>query len=57
MMNCKHATKLMSQEKDCRLSLKQRIELRFHMMMCSGCRNYNKQMAFIRKTMQQYRGH
>lgn len=57
MMNCKHATKLMSQEKDSSLSLKQRIELRFHIMMCSGCRNYNKQMAFIRKTMQQYRGH
>ena len=57
MMNCKHATKLMSQERDSSLSIKQQIELRFHMMMCSGCRNYNKQMAFIRKTMQQYRGH
>lgn len=57
MMNCKHATKLMSQEKDSRLSFKQRVSLRFHMMMCSGCRNYNKQMDFIRKAMQQYRGH
>lgn len=57
MMNCKHATKLMSQEKDSRLSFKQRVSLRFHMMMCSGCRNYNKQMDFIRKAMQQYKGH
>ena len=57
MINCKHATELMSQEKESRLSLKQRMGLRFHMMMCAGCRNYNKQMAFIRKAMQQYRGH
>lgn len=57
MMNCKNATKLMSLEKDSQLSFKQHVSLRFHMMMCSGCRNYNKQIDFIRKAMQQYRGH
>jgi len=57
MMNCKHATKLMSQEKDSQLSLMQRIGLRLHLMMCSGCKNYNKQIDFIHKAMQQYRGH
>lgn len=57
MMNCKNATKLMSQKQDRSISLKERFSLNFHMMMCSGCRNYNKQMDFIRKAMQQFRGH
>lgn len=49
MLTCKHATKLMSQSQDRPLELKERVSLKFHLMMCSGCTNYNKQMEFIRK--------
>ncbi|MDH3354662.1 MAG: zf-HC2 domain-containing protein [Chromatiales bacterium] len=49
MLNCKNATKLMSQAQDRPLFLKERISLRFHLMMCSGCNNYNQQMFLIRK--------
>lgn len=48
MMNCKQATELMSQELDRSLSWSERISLRFHVMMCDGCTNFRKQMAFIR---------
>jgi predicted anti-sigma-YlaC factor YlaD len=48
MMNCKQATQLMSQELDRSLSWHERMALRFHVMMCDGCTNFRKQMAFIR---------
>ncbi len=49
MLNCKQATGLMSRRMDRTLSLKSRISLRIHLMMCSGCRNFNKQMQFLRQ--------
>ena len=49
MLTCKHATKLMSQSQDRPLEFKERLSLKFHLMMCAGCNNYNKQMAFIHK--------
>jgi predicted anti-sigma-YlaC factor YlaD len=48
MMNCKQATELMSQELDRQLSWYERMALRFHVMMCDGCTNFRRQMAFVR---------
>jgi len=53
MMECKQAAKLMSQAQDRNLTFNERISLKFHLLMCSGCTQYNKQMDFIRKAMQQ----
>jgi predicted anti-sigma-YlaC factor YlaD len=49
MLNCKEATGLMSQKMDRNLGLGSRMSLRFHLMMCSGCRNFSKQMQFLRQ--------
>ncbi len=58
MLNCKQATELMSRRMDRTLSLKNRISLRIHLMMCSGCRNFNKQMQFLRQASRKIsRGH
>jgi hypothetical protein len=48
MMNCKRATRLMSQELDRPLTLRERTSLRMHVMMCDGCSNFRKQMAYLR---------
>jgi hypothetical protein len=48
MMNCKHATQLISQQQDRKLGIMERIGLRLHLLMCSGCTNFNKQIDFIR---------
>lgn len=56
MLTCKHATKLMSKSQEHPLALKEKISLRFHILMCSGCNNYNKQMSFIRKACGQISG-
>lgn len=48
MLTCKQATKVMSQAQDRPLSLKERLHLRLHLMMCRGCTRFEKQMRFIR---------
>jgi predicted anti-sigma-YlaC factor YlaD len=54
MLNCKQAAALMSQEMDKELGLTQKMGLRFHLMMCSGCRNLNKQMEFLRQSCRKF---
>jgi len=48
MFNCKQATRLISQEQDRKLSTKELIGLRLHLLICGGCTNFNKQLHFIR---------
>jgi Putative zinc-finger len=48
-MNCTEATVLMSQEQDRTLDGGERLNLRWHTVICSGCRNYRKQMAVLRE--------
>lgn len=55
MMNCKEATRLMSEAMDHELSAAERFALRFHQMMCRGCTNYGKQLVFLRKAARRYR--
>ena len=57
MMNCKHATRLMSQGQDRQLKLNERLRLSFHLVICNGCANYNKQLDIIRKTIRKLGGH
>ena len=54
MMNCREATRLMSEAQDRKLTLKENAELKFHNMMCSGCRNFNNQMDSLRAFMQEF---
>ncbi len=54
MLNCKQTTVLLSQSQDRRLSRKERLLLRLHLMFCPHCRRYRKQMAFIRQSMRQW---
>ena len=57
MMNCKSATQLISRQQDSKLPLNKRIFLRLHLLMCSGCANYKKQVSFISNALKQTRGH
>ncbi len=54
MMNCKQATALLSQQMDRPLTLRERMSLRFHTMMCSGCRNFDDQMHDLRHITRVY---
>jgi hypothetical protein len=38
----------MSEAQDRKLSVGERVPLRLHLFMCVGCRNYGKQLDFLR---------
>lgn len=53
-MNCKQATKILSDSQERQLSLKEKITLSMHTSMCSGCRNFSKHLGTIRSISQQF---
>ena len=55
MLDCKHATQLASQAMEGRLSLRQRIVLRFHLMLCDVCTNFVRQLHLLRAALAQLR--
>jgi len=54
MLNCKEVTELCSQEMERSLGLGERMSLAMHLMMCSGCTNFRKQMTDLRRVAQAY---
>jgi predicted anti-sigma-YlaC factor YlaD len=53
-MNCQQATQLISQAQDGALSVPQKLRLKVHVMLCSGCRNFSLQVPFISQAMKAY---
>ena len=54
MLNCKETTELCSQEMERSLGLGERMSLAAHLMMCSGCTNFRKQMKALRVVARTY---
>jgi hypothetical protein len=52
MLTCKEVTRLISQGLDRELSFGERTALRVHFVICRGCRNVNRHLAFLRRAMQ-----
>ncbi len=48
MMNCDRATMLMSQSQERTLTTMERAALVVHKSMCSGCRNFERQLPTLR---------
>jgi hypothetical protein len=54
MLNCCEATRLMSEARERSLSLREKMALRFHTMICAACRRFNRQLDFLRKVSKTY---
>ena len=54
MLRCKEVTHLLSEAHDRNLSFSERLQLKMHLAMCTGCRNLKGQMAFLRKACRRY---
>jgi hypothetical protein len=54
MLNCKEVTEVCSAEMDRALRLGEQVSLRTHLMMCTGCTQYRKQLKTLRTVMQAY---
>ena len=51
MLTCKEVSRLASQGLDRRLGLGERARLRLHLAICDGCRNFRRQLAFLRQAV------
>ena len=54
MLNCRNATRLMSEKLERKLSLVEAMNLRFHLMMCKGCSNFDDHMGSLRQIARTY---
>lgn len=55
MLNCHEATRLMSEEQERELTPRERLELRFHNLICRGCSRYRRHIGFIRRATKHLR--
>lgn len=49
LMNCKDATRAISDGLDRHLSTSDRVKLRVHLFICHYCRNFVRQTRFLRR--------
>ena len=54
MLKCKEVSHLLSESQDRKLDLSERLQLKVHLAMCRGCRNYKGQMDFLRLACRRY---
>lgn len=54
LLSCKKATRLLSESLDRPLAQTERWQLKMHLTICQGCRNYRQQMNFLRQACRQY---
>jgi hypothetical protein len=53
-VNCKQASRLLSQAQERRLSPREWMRLRLHIHWCVTCRRVERQMEFLRKAMRRW---
>lgn len=51
MLSCKQASQLLSQSLDRRLSWRERMGLRLHLMVCDVCQRFGRQLAIMRSAI------
>ncbi|MBS0193592.1 MAG: zf-HC2 domain-containing protein [Proteobacteria bacterium] len=55
LIDCRHASRLLSRREDAPLSRAQAIKLKLHLALCRHCRNVARQFAAIRLALQRLR--
>lgn len=53
MLTCKQASQLVSQSLDRPLSWSERVQLRFHLLICNACQRFKQQLNQLLKAIQQ----
>jgi hypothetical protein len=49
MLNCRQATRLISQSLDAKLPWHRRLQMKVHLLYCVWCRRYAAQLKFLRR--------
>jgi hypothetical protein len=53
--NCKEVTRLVLMAEDTSLPIRQRLAVRFHMLICKACPKFADQLALMRKASARWR--
>jgi len=51
---CRETSEVLSRAQDRPLTLREKVVLMVHLPLCNGCRNFRKQLAFIRDAARKY---
>jgi hypothetical protein len=51
---CKEVTRMASEAMERKLPLRQRLEMKLHLLICTLCRRYVKQLQFMHDAVQQH---
>jgi hypothetical protein len=54
MLNCKQTSQLVSQSLDRRLTWKERLAVRLHLLICKYCARFNRQLLAMRAGLQRH---
>lgn len=52
MRTCRDVSELVSRALDRELRLRERLAVRAHLLVCRGCRHFERQLAFLRRAAQ-----
>jgi len=53
-MSCKEVTELLSQSIERRLSLRETLRLRMHLLVCTACARFKRQLKFLHAAARAY---
>ncbi|AGK02858.1 TPA: zf-HC2 domain-containing protein [Mannheimia haemolytica] len=54
MLKCKQITELVSLSQEQKLTLKQRVNVQVHLMLCSRCRAFSQNCKTVDKLMKEF---
>jgi hypothetical protein len=54
MLTCKDVTHLLSEGQDRKLTVAERMRLEMHLLVCTGCSHFSRQMDFLRSACRRY---
>lgn len=54
MLTCRELTELCSRELDQEMTLGQKVSMHSHLLMCSGCSNYRRQLSMLHNAARRY---
>lgn len=54
MLKCREITRLLSEARERELTLAEKTTLKLHVMMCSPCRNFGKQIDLLGQISRSY---
>jgi hypothetical protein len=54
-LSCREVTRLLLLAEERRLSLPERMAVRFHLLICTGCTNFERQVQLMRRATAQWR--